>query len=261
MGNIIAIWSPERRTGKTLFTYMLARRLYKQTGGSARLLVCCSDSIRGNIMKMFNVDDNEINLEDLVNLRLNGRKAGILQNLLAGKDNLFFLGSKRANNIYVARNSQLYGEVLAELAESFDLMLVDTASEADSVLTNLVLDKCDGIINVITQDKDSLNRGNFTSKKQRMCIVNMYRNIYPDLKDLHTLYKLDNLYTLPMCDDLQNARNRGKLEYYIQHETVYNKQIQIISDRIVRDLMLPFETEHMEKKRRRLFAGVAGGMT
>ena len=89
-------------------------------------------------------------------------------------------------------------------------------------------------------------------------IVNGYRNIYPDTKELTSLYKLDKpIFTLPLCDQLQDMKNKGKLELYIRYETGYNQRMRKLADFIADKLGLkPQMDKAAEAKKKQFFKNI-----
>jgi hypothetical protein len=91
----------------------------------------------------------------------------------------------------------------------------------------------------------------------------MYRNIYPDKKELAAIYGLKNVFPLPYCAELQDMKNKGKLEFYIQHETQYNSSIKDISDFIPEKLNLPLDksaSASIDKRHKNILKSILGGL-
>ena len=262
MGKIISVWSPIKRTGKTVFLYILAKQLSGILDKGLKILVCCMNLGNGNLMNLFGVNNTELNLEDVVNFKMHPDNRTIdFINAIARNDNMYYIGSKNTNNAYISRNIKTYEGLLDEIKHIFDLVLIDTVSSDDTVLTNMAIEKSDHVLNVIIQDKEALDRHPFVNEKDIAFIVNMYRDIYPDEKELAPIYGLKNVFTLPLCNELQEMKNRGKLEFYIQHNTGYNNSVKDISNFLAKNLKLPLDKSVMvEQKRKTLFGGILGGL-
>lgn len=261
MGKIVSVWSSANKTGKTLFLYMLINHLSSMVDRDLKILVSCVNFNYVNLMKMFNIDNGELNFEDLVNFKLQPDNQFNLLNALAKRKNIYFLGSKRANSTYASRNIRVYESLLLEFKQTFDAIFIDTAAGTDNPLTNMIIDKSNYVLNVIDQDKEALDRGSFTTGKDMAFIINNYRDIYPDTKEITSLYKLKNVSTLPYCGLLQEMRNRGKLEFYIQHDTEYNRLLKTLAGHIAKQLNLkPGEEAAVGKKKRNIFAAMLGGL-
>jgi hypothetical protein len=140
-------------------------------------------------------------------------------------------------------------------------VLINTISGDETSLTNMVLEKSDHVLKVINQDKEVLDGHPFIGEKDIAYIINMYRDIYPDENELASIYGLKNIFTFPCCNELQEMKNRDKLEFYVQHDTGYNSSIKEISNFLAKNLKLPFDKKVMaEQKRKTLFGGILGGL-
>lgn len=236
MGKIYSVWSPCRKTGKTLFLYMLIKHLTVLVDRKFNILVCCLNLSSGNLLNLFNIDSKELGIEDIVNFKVHPDNSSFdMLSALAHRENIYYLGSKKTSMAYANRNMRIFENLLEELRETFDLVLFDVVSGCDNSLTNMVLDKSDHIITVINQDKEALDSKNFLREKDYVHIVNKYMDIYPDIRDMCSLYGLKNIAVLPMCKELQEMKNRGKLEFYIQHDTEYNVSLKQLAVDLVKN--------------------------
>jgi cellulose biosynthesis protein BcsQ len=261
MGTIISVWSSARSAGKSVFLYALAKQLSGLLDKELKILLCCMNLSYGSLAKLLGIDKNELNLEDIVNFKVHpDHKLFDLVSAIARYDNnLYFTGSKNTSPAYAARHIKLYENVLEELRQNFDLVLIDTMSWRENALTNMVLEKSDYVLNIITQDKEALDSHPFITPRDAAYIVNMYRDIYPDSKELASIYGLDNMFTLPCCDELQDMKNKGKLGLYVQHNTGYNSAVNDISCFLTQKLDLPLGKAVVPgKKRKGLFSKVWG---
>lgn len=262
MGKIISVWSPMKRTGKTVFLYVLAKQLSAILDKGLKILICCMNLNNGNLMNLFGINDAELNLEDIVNFKIHpDRKAFDLINAIARSGSMYFIGSKKTSLAFASHNMKTYEGLLEEIKLSFDLVLIDTISGDDTVLTNTAIEKSDHVLNVIIQDKEALDSHPFVNEKDIAYIVNMYRDIYPNEKELASIYGLKNVFALPLCNELQEMKNREKLEFYIQHDTGYNSSVKDICYFLTKNLKLPLDKSVMaEHKRKTLFGGILGGL-
>lgn len=177
MGKIISVWSCAKKTGKTVFLYMLAKQLSSLLDKDLKILLCCMNLSYGNLMRLFGINKEELNLEDIVNFKMHpDNKVFDLVNAIAKYNNNYFIGSKKTNSAYADRNIAIYENLLEELRQSFDLILIDTMSGSENPLTNMTIEKSDFVLNVINQDKEILDSYPFITKKEIAFIVNMYRD-------------------------------------------------------------------------------------
>jgi hypothetical protein len=260
MGKIISVWSPMKRSGKTVFLYILTKQLVNILDRKMKILACCLNLNHGNLMGLFGVGSTELNLEDMVNFKVYSANQSLdFFSTLAGSNNLYFIGSKKTSPEFAYNNLKAFEGLLQELQHSFDLMLIDTSSGDETPFTNMALEISDHVIEIINQDKEALDSDFHTREKDIACIVNMYRDIYPDEKELSFLYDLKNVFTLPCCNELQEMKNKGSLELYIQHETIFNKSVRDISYFLAKYLKLPIDKVAIAgQKRKSLFGGILG---
>ena len=248
MGKVISAWSATKKTGKTVLLYMLISNLIKQIDNKTKVLVCCSNLNYGNLLNLFEISGDELNIEDIVNYKISPDNKFNMTKALAQRDNIYFLGSKKTSMAYVSRNIKEYEKLVEDFRQTFDLVIFDTISGHENILTNMLLDKSDYIINVISQDKEILDTTDFITSKELAFVVNSYKDIYPDIGELKSLYKINNVFEVPDCKELQQMKNRGQLAYYPQYETEYNKAINDVSEFIAKKLKLVITSTHPVKK-------------
>lgn len=263
MGEMISVWSPAKKTGKTTFLYMLVNSLLKQLDSSKKILVCCCNLNYGNLLKLFGIDDNELNIEDVVNLKLSQDNSIDLLKILGRIENVYFLGSKKTNMSYVSRNLPEYEKLIDEFRQNFDIVFFDTISGHENILTNMLLENSDYIINVINQDKEILDCLNFVAGKEIAFVVNAYRHIYPDVTEIKKLYNLHNVFMLPDSNELLEMKNKNRLAAFHEYTTEYNKELNRISEFILKSLN--FKTTGRistapSRKVRQLFGWIYGGL-
>lgn len=261
MGSLISVWSPFPRTGKTVFTYILANHLNTLLDKQLKILVCCGDMESGSLMDLFGIDKEALNIEDLVNagyIQKNGSMA--LEKLLASRDRLYFAGSRKSTPSYVTRQIEGYRYLIDNLTKQFDLTLADTGWGDRNPLTSIFLEKHTCMLNLFPQDKQALDRVLRFTHHDFIGIAGMYRNVYPDKKDLSSLYGINQLFALPVCDTLLEMKNRDKLELYLQHETEYNNTARDIAHNLAERYELAIENEvYAERKQKTILQMILGG--
>jgi MinD-like ATPase involved in chromosome partitioning or flagellar assembly len=257
MGKLVSVWSATKKTGKTLFLYSLVRQLGNMAPADTKILVCCLNFCHGDLGALLKIGDHELNLEEIVNYKLFPDKNFKIQNVLAQAGGIRFLGSKMTGAGYINRHMHMYESLFDELKGLYDLVLIDTLSGSDNALTNLAIAKSDAVINVMEQDKALLDRKSFSTGKELFYVVNRYRNIYPDEREMSSLYKLNRLFTLPGCDEMQEMKNRGRLGFYLQHDTGYNRKIREIARHMAQQLDLQLLEQTIGSKRKK---GILSGL-
>jgi MinD-like ATPase involved in chromosome partitioning or flagellar assembly len=248
MSDIVSVWSSTKKTGKTVFTYMLASWLMNFLNKDLKVLIACVNFSYGNLMSMFSTEKGELNFEDLTNYKVDPHNKFNLLNALARKDNFYFLGSKKTSLTYASRHLKAYEELFEEFKNTFDLIIVDTVSGSENTLTNMIISESSFVLNVLNQDKEILDKYPFITGKELAFIVNKYKGIYPGLKELSTDYGIDSIFALPECSKLQDMKNRGNIEFYLQHETEYNSAIKAVAQHLVSTLGLGTTEECMNKR-------------
>lgn len=257
MGKLVSVWSVNKKAGKTVFLYSLLRHFNQMASSDTKLLACCLNFSHGDLGTLLQIREYELSLEELVNYRQFPDTCFDIRSVLAQSGGVRFLGSRKTDAGYINRHMSAYESLFDELKGMFDLVLVDTLSGSDNALTNLILHKSDGVINVLEQDKTFLDKAVFSTGKELFYVVNRYREIYPDARELCSLYRLNRVFTLPGCDELQEMKNRGKLVFYPQHDTEYNRKIRQIACSMGDQLGLQFtEPAGAVKKKKSLLEGL-----
>lgn len=258
MGKIVAIWSDEKKSGKSVITYMLANHMRELAKKNLKILVCCLNLKYSALYKLFGVKVSAVGLEDLVNYKFfEGDKSEMLSSIVPNSDGIYFLGSYRTTNSYVQKNIENFDKLLEKLRNSFDLIVFDTVSGKENTLTNLVLKKANIVLDLFVQDNESMKELlNFKESQESynqetIHMVSKYRNIYPRLSDIKRRFALRNVYTVDYCETLQEMKNRDSLHLYLQRETDCNNAVQCISKHILEALgLMPQESRVKEKQRR-----------
>ncbi len=251
MGKILAVWSDSKKVGKSIVTYMLAKRMSENK--KLKVLVCCLNLKYSSLYRLFGVEFSATGLEDIINYKLfENFNEDIIKKVLPGHDDIAFLGSYKMTDMYARRNIEKYMELFKELKKYFDLIIIDTVSGTQNALTNLILQTADAIMNLYTQDIESI-RGLHEVKEEQppyhqntIYLVSKYRNIYPRLSDLKRRFGLNKVYTLEYCETLQEMKNRDSLHLYLQRETACNKSIEKISAHLLETLCLPSDNLELD---------------
>lgn len=245
MGKIIAIWSDVKKSGKSVITYMLAKKIREMSRKDIKILVCCLNFKYSSLYRLFGINTGDTGLEDLVNYQFfeNGNSE-VLIDIIPVNAGIYFLGSYRSTNSYVQKNTEKFSNLLEELKDSFDIIIVDTVSGKENILTNIVLQKAQIILKLFIQDNESITKLNNIREEnapydhETIYIVSKYRNIYPKLGDIKRRYSLNKVYTMEYCETLQEMKNRDSLHLYLQRETNCNDSIKQVSQHILETLRL-----------------------
>ncbi len=253
MGKILAVWSDQKKTGKSVVTYMLANQIKKMASKDLKLLVCCLNFKYSSLYKLFGIDEMSTGMEELINYTLfEGESPQILEQMIPGKGSIYFTGSYRMTSTFVKKNIEKYEKLLEELQKSFDLIIFDTVSGKENILTNLVLQKADVVLKLFNQDNESL--GLIKEKgpgynQETIYLVSKYRNIYPRISDIQRRYSLKKVYTVEYCETLQEMKNRNSMHLYLQHETQCNNSVKRLSRHVLDALDLMPDEVVKEKTR------------
>jgi hypothetical protein len=244
MGYIVSVCSNIKKQGKTLFLYNLVKKLNSLCTDETKILLVCLNSFYGNIFELFGIKA-DLMIEEVIALKSNEEIDFI--KAMPSQKNIYFLSSKTLNNNRL--NKDDYADILEKLKTEFNCVFVDTVSGHDNPLTQKMLEISDYTINVIQQDIKLLDSYSPRTKDNFLHVVNNYKNIYPSSKELGCKYGLgNNIYTLPSCDVLQEMKNKDKLEYYQQVDTVYNKNLNEIALYVIRELGLELKVKETGKR-------------
>lgn len=256
MGKILAVWSDQKKTGKSIVTYMLANQIKRTADKNLKLLVCCLNLKYSSLYKLFGIDEASTGLEDLINYKLfEGERPEILEQIIPRSGDIYFTGSYSMTNAFVQKNLEQCKKLLVRLQKSFDLIIFDTVSGKENNLTNVVLEKADMVLKLFNQDNESLKELGFVKEggngyhQETVYLVSKYRNIYPRVSDIQRRYSLKGVYTMDYCETLQEMKNRNSMHLYIQHETECNRSVKHLSKYILEALGLMPGGEIKEKQR------------
>jgi len=255
MGKIIAVWSDVKKSGKSVLTYLLANQMKEMARKDLKILVCCLNLKYSALYKLFGVSVSATGLEDLVNYQFfEMSKSEILTSIVPKSDGVYFLGSYRTTNSYVQKNIDNFSRLLEELQRSFDLIIFDTVSGKENVLTNLVLQKAHIVLKLFVQDNESMKGLSNVEDEQTpydqetIYMVSKYRNIYPRISDIKRRYAIKKVYTMDYCETLQEMKNRDSLHLYLQRETSCNDSVHCISSHILEALGLMYQESTVKEK-------------
>lgn len=250
MGISLVIRSSIPNCGKSVLSLLLAGKLSQVLKKDTSILVFCACMQDSDITDMVGNMEDYPTLEDLVNAGvISANKDTDIKSILYKNGKVFFIDSRKATLLFVKTNSVGYLNLMDFFKQQFDIIITDTSSTSDNVLTQLILENCDYILNVAVQDVQLLQKNIYIIQKNLACIINRYDNIYPDKKELSKLLKIKKIFTLPYCRQLQEMKNRKQLYRYAELDTVYMRAVGKLADFLAKELNLPKE----ERKPNRSF--------
>ncbi len=256
MGKTVAVCSGVKNTGKSVFTYILANQIREMVSEDTKVLVCCLNSKFSLLYKLLGINESAPGIEELINLHESGiaQKSGVLADTIPKSNGLYFLGSYKTTNSYVNRNKAGFARLFDSLEKSFDLIIFDTVSSKESILTNIALEKSSMIINLFVQDAESLNTLNSISgirtemNQKKVYLMSKYRDIYPRVSDIKRRFSLDKVYTMDYCKTLQEMKNRDSLHLYLQRDTECNCSVRLLSRYIAQVFNLELKSKGQGKR-------------
>ncbi len=251
-GAIIGFWGITKKQGISVTLYNICQYIQKHIIDGKKILIIDLNFAHSNILKLFEINpDNELAFEDIMTFKTTGNNLNY--NNLANISNLYFLSSNLPS---ISLNNRIMGVMdlfLKDIKLNFDIIFVDTVSGETSQITNFFLKKVDKVITILNQDIEYLK---FTKKENELLyIVNKYSDIYPSIKEIHSISNIDTdlLYPLNFSLKLQEYKNRNKLKYFLsEEEDNYSSEIKNISEELIRILELPTKEERIEKKKPKL---------
>ncbi len=245
MGKILAVCSDDKKSGKSVLSYLLANKIKKIAQNDIKILVCCLNLNYSALYRLFGIEFSAVGLEELVNHRVfEEDKSDILSSLVPQSNGIYFLGSYRTTNSYIQKNLEEYCELFKRLQNCFDIIIFDTSSGSGSILTDSVMQKADIIVRLFVQDNESMKKlyckDHMQSPydKETLYIVSKYRDIYPRVSDINRRYSLKKIFTFDYCEKLQEMKNRESLHLYPQHETSCNNSVNYVSRYILESMNL-----------------------
>ncbi len=249
MGKILAVCSDDKKTGKSIVSYLIANKIKKIARNDFKILVCCLNLNYSALYGVFGMEISAVGLEELVNHKVfEEDKSDILSRIVPQSNGIYFLGSYRTTNSYIKKYIEEYNKLFKRLQNSFDIIIFDTVSGSGSTLTDFVMHRADIVVRLFVQDNESMKKLYCTddiqlpNNKKTLYIVSKYRNIYPKVSDIKRRYSLKNVFTFDYCEKLQEMKNRDSLHLYPQHETSCNDSINCVSRYILEALnLLPQE--------------------
>ncbi len=247
MGKIITVWSNSKKSGRTVFTYLLAQQIMEQCDGKLSIIVCCLNYKYSGLYRLLGVKPTEIGLEDLANHMLGRQQIdeGILKSI-PKVNGISFLGSFKSTKSFTQKYIEQYKHTFQLLKDTFDIVLVDTAAGRENTLTNYLLQESSAVMNLMTQDVDTLmeegeclvNEKEAFYSQIEINILNQYRDMFPRSSDVREKLSLSEIHVLPYCRTLQEMKNRNNLLLYQQHDTEYNRSIKVLTKRLIHELEL-----------------------
>lgn len=256
MGKILAVWSESRKSGKSIITYMLANQM--ASNRELKVLVCCLNFKNSSLYRLFGIETSATGLEDLINYKFyEDIEEDILKSIIPRCGDIYFLGSNKMTNGYALRNLEKYTELFEKLKNFFDLIIVDTSSDNENVMTKMVLNQAEMILQLYCQDIENLatvssvKEEGIPYNQEIVYLISKYRDIYPKKLDLKRKFGNRKLIILDYCETLQEMKNRDSLHLYLQRDTACNKSIAKLSDYISKALGLSDEADLLIKRAHR----------
>lgn len=247
MGISLAITSSVHGSGKTVFTYILAQRLFETMIKEASILICCACMKDSDIGKIVGVDDDCFSLEDLINVKVSSNVNIDIEGLMHRMGNVYFIDTSKSTPLFVRENAINYQAMFNQLKHSFDVIITDTSSDSSNPLTTHILKNSDHAFNITVQDIHLLEKKTIVESKAATHIINKYTNIYPDKKELTKLLDSKKLFTLPYCNQLQEMKNRQRLHQYSEANTDYMKDLDKLITFLVKSFDLPMAMAGKDK--------------
>lgn len=257
MGRTTAVCSGVKNAGKSVFTYILANQIREMVSKDTKVLVCCLNSKFSLLYKLLGINVSATGIEELINLQESGygQNSRALEDAIPKANGLHFLGSYKTTNSYINRNADSFSRLVDSLEKCFDLIIFDTVSSSESILTNIALEKSSMIINLFVQDAESVNilktiTGDRPENKEKeVYVMSKYRDIYPRVGDIKRRFSLDKVFTMDYCKTLQEMKNRDSLHLYLQRDTECNHSVRLISRYITQTFNLELNCKEQDGKR------------
>jgi cellulose biosynthesis protein BcsQ len=256
MGKIVAVCSEDKKSGKSVVTFLLANKI-KKSEKNLKILVCCLNLNYSALYKLFGIDYGAVGLEDLVNYNFFEEESEVLLSIIPQSEDIYFLGSYRTTHSYVQKNVEKYCKLFEKLQNRFDVIIFDTVSGNGNILTDYVLQKADVMLKLFVQDNESMKKlgdeggVHLTYGRETIYIISKYRDIYPRVSDIKRRYSLKKVFAMQYCEKLQEMKNRDSLHLYPQHDTSCNESVKYISKHILESMdLIPQESSVKESTRR-----------
>lgn len=255
MGKITAVCSETKNSGKSVFTYIFASQIRELASDDTKILVCCLNSKHSLLYKLFGVNESAPGIEELINFQsVNYGGTELLEDIIPRREGIYFLGSYRTTNSYANKNISNFSKLFDELQKRFDLIIFDTVSSKENILTNLILKKASTVVNLFVQDAESINKlsrikeSKKESNQKAVYLISKYRDIYPRANDIKRRFGLEMVYTMNYCKLLQEMKNRDSLHLYIQRDTECNRSVKLITEHIIKTTGLSKRNIRADKK-------------
>lgn len=219
-----------------------------------KVLVCCLNFRNSSLYRLFGIDTSATGLEDLINYKFyRGIEEDILKSIVPRCGDIYFLGSNKMTNGYALRYLEKYTELFEMLKNFFDLIIIDTSSDDENVLTKMVIHRAELILKLYCQDIESLIKLKIIKEEdtpynqESVYIISKYHDIYPKKLDLKRTFRNCKLFIFDYCETLQEMKNRDSLHLYLQRDTAYNRSIGKLSDYLMEVLNLSEKADFVNK--------------
>jgi len=228
---IISVWSPVKRSGKTLFLYSLVNAIYELANSEISVLsICLNSGGFGKLLSMFGVTSMQNNASEYISSLVEAKAKINLKDILPHVGGMYFSGTQNRS-----LTDKSYGDFIRVAGEEFDLVFIDTISGKRSGVVGEALAASDGVINIVEQDYDILN--DFIIGKEIIYVINRYKgDVFPNKEDFEYIFKIKNIHALPECKMLLNMKNKGELDKYPWEDTEYNRTVNKIAGEILNSI-------------------------
>lgn len=189
-------------------------------------------------------------------------------------ESLIIVSNVKENNIYninpssnfIYNNIQDYkfglDKIIDIAQEIFDFIFIDNGAGNNEV-SMFINSKANVVVNFLNQNKyilDYLKETNgLVELRDKIKFINIVNNYNENkgitLKDIKKIYKLENIDYIPVNEKIDLVLNEGKIINLLERskELEYNKQIEIISEKIIKMLKIEIEDRVKKKTKRIIF--------
>lgn len=242
-GTLIGLWSLRHRSGTSSLAVLEAFDLSKVTSSSILLLDTnfYSDIVRMLDIKSDKTLDTMINLLEIKELTTDNFKS----NTVEVNERLSVLpGTSITQLDYLSGKEKEISTIIEMALEVYDIVIADCNSGLLNMLSAILLDRSDILINVLEQDSLLLNdfsfkyaevRQDILSKPNVINVVNKYSSsIYPNLQELEKSTDYDDLLAVDYSEDLRSAYNNFNLQKYVEGNSEQTlNQVREITKRVI----------------------------
>lgn len=247
----------------------MANQIRRMVSQDTKILVCCLNSKFSLLYKLLGINESSPGIEELINIQESecGYNPGELTDIIPKSNGIYFLGSYNTTNSYVRRYTDSFSALIDNLEKTFDLIIFDTVSSKENIMTNIVFQKSLMLINLFVQDAESVNMLKSTMeyksehKQKEVYLMSKYRNIYPRVSDIKRRFSLNKIYKMDYCTTLQEMKNRDSLHLYLQRDTECNDSVKQVSKYITQVFNLKLIGKEQGSKKVNYLKSIFGTIT